>query len=468
VGVTLAAVAIAWLITPSAPPLDDAYIVVHSGDALRLGRDSAYGVPALTGITSPAFLLLVLISQSIAGSLGGLRIAVALGVVAYTVGVWSLARAAGADAARRWLAIVAALTAGPVAINLVNGLETGWACALILWSLVGILDRRPLLVGLTSGILPAVRPDLAPMSMVLVAIAAWRETRLALRTIAIAAIALLPFVLWVHSNTGVWWPTTMAAKRWFFAEGCLGDTAKISMTARALLTWTAATAPIAAGLIVAVRDRMGQLLSIAAVFVIAVYCWSLPGALFHNEFRYVVPILTPIGVYGFTRLAAIETWPATVTAIIVIAVGCITTPAYVGGRRADAAELKNIAAWSRVNIPSGARVLVHDAGVISTIEQLTPIDLVGLKTPASIDAHRRLTWPSCGVERGRAINDIARAAKPDYFIVLNRWDEIFHFTIDLEKNGWELTTIKPSSKLSERSYAVYRLALRGANTGANR
>jgi hypothetical protein len=221
-------------------------------------------------------------------------------------------------------------------------------------------------------------------------------------------------------------------------------------------------------LIVALRDRTGLLLSIAAGFVVTVYAWSLPGALFHNEFRYVVPILTPIGVYGFSRLAAIETWPATVAAIVLIALGCITTPGYAAGRRADATELKNIAAWSRANLPSGAQVLVHDAGVISTVERLTPIDLVGLKTPASIDAHRRLTWPSCGVERGRAVNDIARAAKPDYLIVLNRWDEIFHFTIDLERNGWELTTIKPSSKASERSYAVYRLALRGANTGANR
>jgi hypothetical protein len=463
----VAVVAIAWLITPATPPLDDAYIVVHSSEVLRRGVDAAYRAPALTGITSPAFLLIVFLFQSLAGGLAGLRLATAAGVAAFVLGVWVLAGAAGATGPRRWLVLIAALSAGPTAINLVNGLETGWTSALLAWALAGVLLGKPLLVAAASGLVPALRPDLAPLAAALVAVAAWNEGRRGWRVAAVSVAIALPFIVWIRLNTGAWWPSTMDAKRLFFAEGCLSAEMKAGIAARHLAAWAAVAAPIAAGVIASLRDRLGRIAVSAAALAIGVYGWSLPGALYHNEYRYLVPMLTPIGVYGFARMISARTRGALVAAAILIAIGSVTLRGYGLGRRSDAQELQQIAAWATANFPSGARVLVHDAGVISTVEGIHVVDVVGLKTPPSIEAHRRWTWPSCGVERGRAVDAIARAARPDYFIVLDRWDEIFHFTNDLERLGWELTLVNTPSGL-ERSYSVYRIALRDRGAAADR
>jgi hypothetical protein len=464
----LAATVTAWAITPLAAPLDDAYIVVHSGDVLRRGIDAAYGVPALTGITSPAFLAVVVAAHLMAtAGLAALRWAIVVGVIAYFLGVWRLAGVAGAAGARRWLVVAAGLAAGTIGINLVNGLETGYACAALVWCFTGILERRPLLAAAAAGIVPALRPDLTPVAAALAVAAAWQEGRRGWRVAALASAVALPFYVWIRVDTGAWWPATMDAKRLFFAEGCLSAEVKAWTALRHLLDWAAVTAPIAAGVLVAMRERLGLIAAAAAAVVIGVYAWSLPGALAHNEMRYLVPLLTPIGLYGFARLVSREGAAAPVAAAFLIAIGAIATPMYVAGRRSDAQELRQIVAWAEANLPGGARVLVHDAGAISTVARIRVVDLVGLKTPASIDAHRRWTWPSCGVERGRAVDEIARATIPDYFIVLDRWDAIFRFTSDLERWGWRLTLVKHPSGL-ERSYLVYRLALDARGPASNR
>lgn len=461
------AVILAALITPAAPPLDDAYIVAHSSASLDAGWDRAYGVPPLTGITSPAFLLIVWIAGRGTTALAGLRLAIAGGVAAYAMAVWTLAGTVGVRGARRGLVLVAAIAPAPIAINLVNGLETGWACALLAWTLVGVAGGRPLLAGIAAGLLPALRPDLLPIVVVCIAVASVRAGRRRWLPALAAAIALAPFVIWIRADTGSWQPATIEAKRWFFAEGCQDIGTKAWTAARHLLTWAALAAPIAGGLIGAAAKPLGRYLLGGAAMVLGVYAASLPGALAHNEFRYLAPLLGPIGVYGLATLLTSASRAAGWLAGVLIVLGSLSTPSYVRGRQDDAIELQRITAWSSTNLPPGARVLVHDAGAISFVEGITPIDLVGLKTPASIAAHRRWTWPSCGVERGRAVDAIARAARPDYFVVLNRWNDIFHFTADLERAGWRLTLVRPQDDL-ERSYAVYALGLEAAGARPDR
>ncbi len=302
----VAATVTAWAITPLAPPLDDAYIVVHSGDVLRRGVDAAYGVPALTGITSPAFLAVVVAAHLMAtAGLAALRWAIVVGVIAYFLGVWRLAGVAGAAGARRWLVVAAGLAAGTIGINLVNGLETGYACAALVWCFTGVLERRPLLAAAAAGIVPALRPDLTPVAAALAVAAAWQEGRSGWRVAALASAVALPFYVWIRVDTGAWWPATMDAKRLFFAEGCLSAEVKARTALRHLLDWAAVTAPIAAGALVAMRERLGLIAAAAAAVVIGVYAWSLPGALAHNEMRYLVPLLTPIGLYRL-RSARVE------------------------------------------------------------------------------------------------------------------------------------------------------------------
>src|SRR6185437_14310541 len=97
-------------------------------------------------------------------------------------------------------------------------------------------------------------------------------------------------------------------------------------------------------------------------------------------------------------------------ALTAIAVATCAVWPFIQPPRQDAArELVNTAMWVDTNVPADAVVLVHDAGAISTFAHRRAVDLVGLKTPSSIEAHRRLTAPSCGRDRPAAIADIAAA-----------------------------------------------------------
>ena len=49
------------------------------------------------------------------------------------------------------------------------------------------------------------------------------------------------------------------------------------------------------------------------------------------------------------------------------------------------------------------KVMVHDAGYVGFAARQRIVDLVGLKTPSSLEPHRELTWKSCGAGRGTAI-----------------------------------------------------------------
>ena len=112
--------------------------------------------------------------------------------------------------------------------------------------------------------------------------------------------------------------------------------------------------------------------------------------------------------------------------------------------------------WVDTNVPADAVVLVHDAGAISTFAHRRAVDLVGLKTASSIEAHRRLTAPSCGRDRPAAIADIAVASHASYAVLVSDWDETFEIRRGLEANGFVLTPLRtPPSRA--RGYTVYRL-----------
>src|SRR5690348_17528802 len=87
-----AAVACAYLATPTVPRLDDPYIYLHSADVLRTGVDRAYpGVAPLVGITSPVFLLLVtLLRASGVHEMASLRVLGAGAIVTVLIAAWRL------------------------------------------------------------------------------------------------------------------------------------------------------------------------------------------------------------------------------------------------------------------------------------------------------------------------------------------------------------------------------------------
>src|SRR5262249_3021598 len=106
-------------------------------------------------------------------------------------------------------------------------------------------------------------------------------------------------------------------------------------------------------------------------------------------------------------------------------------------------------------VPAGATLLVHDAGGVSEFAHRRAVDLVGLKTPSSIAAHLRWTWPSCGVDRRTALAAIAERSGASYFVALTGWDEPLR--ADLQAGGFALTPLRQPAA-GERGYTVYRLS----------
>ena len=79
---------------------------------------------------------------------------------------------------------------------------------------------------------------------------------------------------------------------------------------------------------------------------------------------------------------------------------------------------------------------------------------MGLKTPSSIAAHARWTWPSCVAERGTAVSEIARNSGADYFVAMTGWDEFLR--PHLVAGGFRLMLLRqpPDRK---GGYTVYRM-----------
>ena len=113
------------------------------------------------------------------------------------------------------------------------------------------------------------------------------------------------------------------------------------------------------------------------------------------------------------------------------------------------------AVWVDTYVPHDAVLLVHDAGVISELAHRRAVDLVGLKSPASVGAHLRSTWPSCGADRSIAVAAIARAAGASYVVVDASWDRAFGLVQGLSAQGFRLTLERPSPV--SNGYVVYRL-----------
>lgn len=115
-------------------------------------------------------------------------------------------------------------------------------------------------------------------------------------------------------------------------------------------------------------------------------------------------------------------------------------------------ELAAVADWSRANLPTDSVVLIHDAGYIAWATPFRLVDVVGLKTPSSIGAHRQLTLPSGGARRGEAIAAIAREANATHLIVLDDWERIFSICAGMIAHGWSAEPMR-----ADGAYKVHRL-----------
>jgi GNAT superfamily N-acetyltransferase len=192
------------------------------------------------------------------------------------------------------------------------------------------------------------------------------------------------------------------------------------------------------------------------VIAFFVYFIAFPGALVHNEARYFYAIVVPWACLGLAcGLGRLGSDVAVTVAIAVLGVH-LALKSIEGDRKTRFPnEVRAAAEWVDAHVPADAVLLVHDAGGISEFAHRRAVDIVGLKTPSSIAAHERWTWPSCGARLGNAVVEIARNSGATYFVAVTGWDEALRG--GLEANGFVLTPVRTPGFV-EWGYTVYRLS----------
>jgi hypothetical protein len=160
----------AWLATPAVPWLDDAFISPHSAQSVPVGGDPRYGLPPLAGATRRR--------TSPADDTPGSRSRVAAG-----------ARVGRRPRPRRGRAGAVVAKPRPRRLTAAGAAGRG---------------RHAALASPRSG---------APLAGLRFRAAVWpHPPRLRFQALAIAAIAFVPWALWVYGDTGAWIPRTRAAK----------------------------------------------------------------------------------------------------------------------------------------------------------------------------------------------------------------------------------------------------------------
>ncbi|MBA4013904.1 MAG: hypothetical protein C0481_18745 [Phenylobacterium sp.] len=444
-------------------PLDDAYITLHNARALLSGQDENYGVSPLIGATSPIHLALTAAALLATPQPALAALAVnTLGAIVYLLGAAALADQRGLGPWRKAAVLIIAAGSGYSAFHLFNGLETSWAMAGVVWALA--LAGRPRLgpaLPILCGLLPFLRPELAALSGLLLAhqgVRRWKSghsrwpTAFAL-DLALSAAAAAPWIAWMLAETGALSPATGAAKRAFFAESGLSTPRKLAVASLAMALGLGALLP---ALAMAPRSALTLACWGFALAFFFAFAATLPGGLFHNHYRYVY-VLLPVCIWALCQTDNRRL--LTIALVICLAAAVVSTTravaAYGDGQEVTRQHL-GLARWAQANLPADARILVHDAGVPAYATNRRLIDLVGLKTPPSMQAHLRLTEPSRGDQRGEAIDAIARNARPSHVIILHDtplfWGKI---ASNLRDHGWTLSPIGPATP-TYRLYALDR------------
>lgn len=451
--------------------VDDAYITLNNARLLGGGSTTqAFEAGALMGSTSVVHVgMIVLLGTVMSVEMAALVIAW-LAAAALGFGVLFLARGVGAP---RWVALVlslATLLAGSEPIKLLNGLETGLAMAAVAWTLCACVYGWTRVLAILCGTLPFVRPEFSALSGLLIGAVAIERVRNRtfddlVRFLGYSLLAAMPWMIWLFVETGVVWPSTVGAKRAFFAEAQNPLIWKLTFVARGIADFAVDIGPLFIGIFLLGWNRVaGSKYSVWPLWLFtgvffAVYGMYFPRGLMHYDNRYLyifVPILV-LGLSGaITSARPLVRWSAKFVTIISLGFGILSLPhnlrEYVVWRNFVTVELQGVAEWVRVNVPRNDSVLVDAAGYMGWWSQRRLVDLVGLKTPTAVQFHERLTYPSGGALRGLAISEIAARYQPRWAVFYQPWERAYHLVDGLERNGWRLTDVR-----GKGLYRVYRL-----------
>jgi hypothetical protein len=435
-------------------PVDDAYISLHNAEVLvSAGPDTEFvGTPALVGSTSAVHVALIAVFLSVMPPLWALWTVMFLGVLAYALATLRLAFVLRASIPEALLMVAASVLVSQTPHQLLNGLETGWALAGLTFAIAAARSpvARPWELPIACGLLPFLRPELVAVSGLLMLVRVFGDLRAgglraALRSAGYFAAAALPWLLLYLVTTGTLYPNTIEAKRNFFAEGCWVPEMRLAKVRDAFLQFREGIGYFTYAAVLLSLTITGWVgLIFSAVFAYAYY-ERLPGALEHYEQRYMY-VLIPWLIYATGQLISWQKLAPRLLASALFSV-CIWQAYPQLGPRWDfhqsclyftRAELDPLASWLDAHA-HGQKLLLHDAGYVGFYVDAPMADMVGLKTPASIEPHRALTWTLCGgAARNAAIHQIAMHEQPKYVVLLAGWDQIYGISQGLRAHGWQL------------------------------
>jgi hypothetical protein len=429
--------------------LDDAYITLCNARAVLEGSDPVYRISPLIGATSAMHLAMIVIlgfalPLPLASAVVG-----ALSAVLYGAGLRAMARSLGCSGYRLALTVGVGLLVGYQPLHYFNGLETGLAMAAVAWGLA-LRDSRwlPLLCGL----MPFIRPELAflaaPLFFRYVYI-----SRAFLWSGMTAFAAAVPFASWYLLETGLPWPNTSGAKIAFFAEHF--EPLDVRLMGVAIILLHSLILPLAVSLFRFQRLPAGWCVVIFIVAWLGVATTTFPGGLYHNHFRYLAPIAAALcfPLAGFLATRAKTGVLASALAVWILyslsASLPLFSPSIEFGR-----EARSTANFVRDELPADAVVLVHDAGHIAWAQpRASLVDVVGLKTPSSTDAHRRHTRRTSDWDV--ALTEIAKENGATHLVVLETDEFWVGIRKSLERERWRLIPLRKAGQ--GRPYAIYRL-----------
>jgi hypothetical protein len=430
--------------------IDDSYITLTA--QRNLAEHNLFAVnPAapLAGITSPLHVAVVgllakLMPLGVASRLFGL-----LAFMALCFGVFVWAELLGADTRLATAAAVVVAVSGQMTAYALNGLETILFTAAIIWCFAAYeLARRRTgffyLLGFLLGLSILTRPEgwFLAGALYLVAVAAnlrrWRVLLHVALSGMLALAVVAPYLILNHVLLGAFFPLTVSAKKYFFAEMCrpwsdrfrtLGDALAILLGAfvwaAPLLIWSKAF-----------LRRIYPLLFILIFY--AAYLIEFAGALLHYGGRYehpLVPVLLTgavLGADGLVRWARrFPSWiPRFLTGGLIVLFAWLTafsgvTHQHLYRFRLEHTknELLPVVDWLKAHSAPGDLIAAHDIGALYYFGERPVLDLVGLTDPEVAHVHADLADPC----RDRAMRKIAlymllEERRPKLISMFQKWD----------------------------------------------
>ncbi|QAU45847.1 hypothetical protein XH91_11055 [Bradyrhizobium guangzhouense] len=460
-----------WAVGGAVFPTDDAFINLHNAQVIHDGYDQKYlGVPALVGATSGVHLALLLVIEKVVSSdTIALYLLGAFCGVVYVLGLLFASMNVGCSPLEAALIAIGGLIFAGTLFQLLNGMDTGLSMAAVAWNIKLLTDkRRTLWLSLLCGIMPFIRPELSLFSagsMFILLLDNDRTSHFKIAACVTSILCTVPFLVWYWVDTGSLVPNTVGAKTYFFADRYADLPSKLLFVSLAMARAAVASFPL---FLCArfIRPRSaGIMLAVSAITFIGLYFWKFPSGLSHNGSRYLY-IFVPVILFG---VACGLTSAARTKTLRLIGISAFFLPLAFGWQLSDywthitgnQKSLCDVVRWINQNLPDRPTILVHDAGYVAYAGHVPLVDLVGLKTPAATEFHKRLTYPSVGKLRSKAIADIARSFNTEYLLALEEWNERFDLVDGLREEGWRVEEvyagIASENTPASDVYHLYRL-----------